>query len=1206
MPVIHMNKVDLKILKQVLSKYPYHFYAYGSRVKGTARKYSDLDLCYYDIPDLTVGDIREDDLVDFFQDLQKRGLIANSANLDNFYQLKSEEKVVYLGIDCTAESLHIGHLFLLIQTIRFAHQGFQVLLVLGGATSKIGDPSDKVKERTQLEVKKLVEYQTKIKEQLQKILFTSRQIKKPQFAPLEQFYGEDPKLLDKNKFQILNNQDWLEKRLETGLSYLAFSYSLLQAYDFYYLYQTYNCHGQLGGSDQWGNLTTGLKLIRGFFPENNNRKEGIKKGGGAATFNDDFFKDTVTYKQATTVVNEITKGLKGVGAVTTAGVTPAMLDTAATHHSVISAYTNLGATHATANSVLAALDAAYVANTAPTVVNGAAWRNLINGVANFAGPDGAGDNAFRKATTLADMETAFRASTAATGGDVAGAITAGGGDVTVAGSFSASIQNAFAHHSVISAYTNVGAHTGPANGTILGEVKNYITTLNGGLSKGNSAFINTLIDDAIGTAAGNNDIRKATTLADIETKLRENATAYSGATITEAGGMAGWLAKAGTAITGAAGGLTGTELSAIIKAAFEQPTVTSVYTRLGANIAAEINNAGASDDVRKATTLTGIRDAIKKYSGIRIIGTAAINAIDAAFTDAFVKTVWDNVNAADTTHADLLKKVFENGSNVTLPAGGDVNAIVVPNPVDTKLIVGYNEIVKNADTTIPAPAGITNPRKILRADEFIAANPTEQNAIAGAPAHSLRAIDPAGNGTTVITVENYTGIHGAGAGFAAHAGEAVSIPEGRGALDVGTTDPTDATKLIGKFLGVEHKGADAIKVISKIKIQKYLDDFKNEGAAANRLPEPKIYAYYFVVPTGGTQKAAKVTEAYKDEETAPHKKVAELRAFEIFESETLFNEVKDNLVPGLVKFVKIDADADLANLKINERATTKGFADTKYNELSTKIIGKVTTDLATKIDEIEGDTGKRQTMKNKMTDSDVEKMLDALELMKKIVEVNKDKSPVPATLTKLKEFEDRNKAKDGKKPDEQKRTSEFIESIISVEGAGYKGRTPDEIINDLKTKFSAKKSEYSLLNDDSKIDAIAKELAPRLKLRDERDLNIPTATSVQKKLAKLLSWVELKYDGKAAADDDGRFNELDTKIKELDKFIDGKDDEDEKKLFIDLPDGKDGKDIVKGLRTKMMKRLDMMKQLRKQGPGETPKTSPLVIISILAVGVALL
>src|SRR5438128_1581983 len=91
----------------------------------------------------------------FFQDLQKRGIIADVANLENFYQLKPEEKVVYLGIDCTGESLHIGHLFSLIQTIRFAKEGFKILLVLGGATSKIGDPSDKLKERPQLEAKKL-------------------------------------------------------------------------------------------------------------------------------------------------------------------------------------------------------------------------------------------------------------------------------------------------------------------------------------------------------------------------------------------------------------------------------------------------------------------------------------------------------------------------------------------------------------------------------------------------------------------------------------------------------------------------------------------------------------------------------------------------------------------------------------------------------------------------------------------------------------------------------------------------------------------------------------------------------------------------------------------------------------------------------------------------------------------------------------------
>ena len=265
----------------------------------------------------------DSNLKKFFKDLQNRGVIANYANLENFYQLNDDQRIIYLGIDCTAESLHIGHLFLLIQTLRFAKEGFQALLVLGGATSKIGDPSDKLKERNQLEINKINDYQEKIKSQLNKLLIEPRIIKNFEFAPLELFYKDNPELLNnlyqvldinkqdnkekqwkkylsyiwpfqENKYQILNNRDWLEKlnfvefisqvgrnisinyllakdwvkqRLETGLSYLAFSYSLLQAYDFYYLYEKYGCQGQLGGSDQWGYLTTGLKLIRSYYPE---------------------------------------------------------------------------------------------------------------------------------------------------------------------------------------------------------------------------------------------------------------------------------------------------------------------------------------------------------------------------------------------------------------------------------------------------------------------------------------------------------------------------------------------------------------------------------------------------------------------------------------------------------------------------------------------------------------------------------------------------------------------------------------------------------------------------------------------------------------------------------------------------------------------------------------------------------------------------
>src|SRR5438128_2554137 len=134
-------------------------------------------------------------LKNFFQDLQKRGIIANYANLENFCQLKSEEKVIYLGIDCTGERLHIGHLFLYFQTVRFAQEGFTVLLVLGGGTSKIGDPSDKDKERPLLAEKQIENYQAKIKSQLERILIKPKKIEKVDFSPLEQFYQDSPELL---------------------------------------------------------------------------------------------------------------------------------------------------------------------------------------------------------------------------------------------------------------------------------------------------------------------------------------------------------------------------------------------------------------------------------------------------------------------------------------------------------------------------------------------------------------------------------------------------------------------------------------------------------------------------------------------------------------------------------------------------------------------------------------------------------------------------------------------------------------------------------------------------------------------------------------------------------------------------------------------------------------------------------------------------
>lgn len=265
----------------------------------------------------------DNELKNFFTDLQKREVIADYANLDNFINLERRQRCLYLGIDCTNDSLHIGHLFQFIQLVRFAQKEFRIILILGGATSKIGDPSDKLKERPQLEKAELNNYYQQIEKQIINLLLKEKRVSELSWNPLELFYSDNQDLLTniyqllklgKNKpwkkylwyiwplknsncFQILDNNDWLSKvsfveftdrvgrnitinyllaketikqrvNSENGLSFLAFSYSLLQAYDFYYLYKNHNCHGQLGGSDQWGNLTTGLKLIRSFYPEN--------------------------------------------------------------------------------------------------------------------------------------------------------------------------------------------------------------------------------------------------------------------------------------------------------------------------------------------------------------------------------------------------------------------------------------------------------------------------------------------------------------------------------------------------------------------------------------------------------------------------------------------------------------------------------------------------------------------------------------------------------------------------------------------------------------------------------------------------------------------------------------------------------------------------------------------------------------------------
>ncbi len=179
----------------------------------------------------------------------------------------------YLGIDPTADSLHIGHLCGVMMLRHFQRCGHKPLALVGGATGMIGDPSGKSAERNLLDEKTLRHNQEAIKKQLAKFLDFDSDV--PNRAELVNNYDwtKDVTFLDFAReigkhitVNYMMAKDSVQKRLNgearDGLSFTEFTYQLLQGFDFLHLYQEKNCKLQLGGSDQWGNITTGSELIR--------------------------------------------------------------------------------------------------------------------------------------------------------------------------------------------------------------------------------------------------------------------------------------------------------------------------------------------------------------------------------------------------------------------------------------------------------------------------------------------------------------------------------------------------------------------------------------------------------------------------------------------------------------------------------------------------------------------------------------------------------------------------------------------------------------------------------------------------------------------------------------------------------------------------------------------------------------------------------
>ncbi len=210
--------------------------------------------------------------MNFIEDMKWRGMVHDMTPGLN-EQLEKEMTTAYVGIDPTADSLHIGHLVSVMMLRHFQVYGHKPIVLIGGATGMIGDPSGKSKERNLLDEKTLRHNQNAIRAQLSRFL---------------DFGGEAP-----NGAILVNNYDWMKEysfldfireigkhltvnymmakdsvktRLSAeaneGMSFTEFSYQLVQGTDFLTLYQDYNCKLQMGGSDQWGNILTGTELIR--------------------------------------------------------------------------------------------------------------------------------------------------------------------------------------------------------------------------------------------------------------------------------------------------------------------------------------------------------------------------------------------------------------------------------------------------------------------------------------------------------------------------------------------------------------------------------------------------------------------------------------------------------------------------------------------------------------------------------------------------------------------------------------------------------------------------------------------------------------------------------------------------------------------------------------------------------------------------------
>ncbi|MDA1144038.1 MAG: tyrosine--tRNA ligase [Bacteroidetes bacterium] len=211
-------------------------------------------------------------LTNFIAELKWRGML-HDVMPETEEHLLSEMRAAYMGIDPTADSLHIGHLVGVMLLKHFQIAGHKPYALIGGATGMIGDPSGKSNERNLLDEATLRHNQAALKEQLSRFLDFDSEVSNAAVLVNNYDWMKDFSFLsfirDVGKHITVNYmmaKDSVKKRLSSeaaeGMSFTEFTYQLVQGYDFLHLYKNFQCTLQMGGSDQWGNITTGTELIR--------------------------------------------------------------------------------------------------------------------------------------------------------------------------------------------------------------------------------------------------------------------------------------------------------------------------------------------------------------------------------------------------------------------------------------------------------------------------------------------------------------------------------------------------------------------------------------------------------------------------------------------------------------------------------------------------------------------------------------------------------------------------------------------------------------------------------------------------------------------------------------------------------------------------------------------------------------------------------